>query len=90
MGGPILYFFLLVLEIPFNLSLDVGYKQSRFFKTLSKKCFELVLSKVNNTIILKLGLVLLLVKVDPILKKQGHKKDVLIAHDTGRVKIVFV
>lgn len=56
MRNSILYFFLLILEISFNLSLDVSYKQGEFSKTLSEKNVEFVLSKRCGLVALNLGL----------------------------------
>lgn len=41
----ILYFFLLILEVLFNLALDTVYKCNRFSKTLLEKGFEFVLEE---------------------------------------------
>lgn len=90
MKNPILYFLLLVLEIPFNLGLNIGYKQDKFFKTLSKKNLEFVLSKKGNFITLTLGYILLLVEINFILEKQSCKRNMLRLCNTGYVKIVFI
>lgn len=83
-------FFLLVLRILFNFSPDVGHKCGRFSKTLSKKGLEFILYRKNTTVVLNLSLMLLLVEIDFILKKQGCKRDALLAYSTGYVKIVLI
>ena len=73
-----------------NLNLNTSYKQDRFFKTLPKKSLEFALNKKDDTIIFNLNFVLLLVKVNPVLKKQNCKKDVLIACNSSYIQIVFI
>lgn len=87
---------MLLLGIPLNLRLDVDHKQDRFSKSLIKKDLEFVLSKEDSLVALNLDLVLLLAKVDSILKvdfipeKQGCKKNILMAHGIGHIKIILV
>lgn len=69
MTSSILYFFLLVLKIPLNFSLDIIYKQSRFFKILAKKCFKLAPNKRDDTFMFDLSLVLLLAEIEYIAEK---------------------
>lgn len=59
MRSPILYFFLFILEVLFNLSSDTIYEQDRFSKTLSKNSLEFVLSKRVNLVLLLHGIMLL-------------------------------
>lgn len=59
------------------------------FKTLLEKGFEFISSKEDSTLVLNLGLLLLLVEFDPILKEQGCKKDTLVANSASRVKIIL-
>lgn len=89
MKNPILYFLLLVLEIPLNFTLDTYYKCDIFFKTLSKKSLEFVSCKEDGTITFNLSLVLLLVEIDPIVEKQSRKRDAFKACGTGHVKKIF-
>lgn len=58
-----------MLRILFNLSPDVAHKSDRCSKTLLKIDFEFVPNRRDNTIALNLGLILLLIEVDPIPKK---------------------
>lgn len=51
MRSPLLYFLLLVLEIPLNLSFDAGHKQDIFSKTLLERNTT-NLSQVGNTVLL--------------------------------------
>lgn len=69
MKNPILYFFLLILEILLNFSLNIYHKCDRFSKTLLEKGFKFVLYKKNNTIAFNLSLVLLSAEIDPIAKE---------------------
>lgn len=89
MTGSVLKFLLLVLGILFILSLDIGYKYNRFFKTLSEKSFEFIWSKGDNTIVFNLSLVLLLIKVDHVPEKQSYKQDALIFFTISYTIMVF-
>lgn len=89
MKNLILYFFLLVLRVFFNLILDDFYKRGRFVKTLIEKSSEYILFKVNNLILLNLSLILLLAEINPIIKKQSWKKNVLMAFITSCIKMVL-
>lgn len=82
--------FLLIFRISLDFSLDTGHKNADFSKILSKKGFKFVLNREDNIIIFNLGLMLLLAKLDLILKEQGYKKDVLRICNTGHIKISFV
>ena len=89
MKNPVLYFFLLVLQVSFNFTPDVVNKRSGFFETLLKEGLKIVLSKESNPVTLNLSFLLLLAEVDLILKEQGCKKDALVARGTDRVKMIF-
>lgn len=56
---------------------------------MPKKDFTFFLSKKNNTVVFNLNLILLLVKFNSILEKQGCKKDILVMHTIGYIIIVF-
>lgn len=79
-----------MLRILFDFYLDISYKWYKFSETLLEKGIQFVPSKGSGIIALNLGFILLLAEVDPILKKQGYKKDVLVACSTSRIKIVLV
>lgn len=85
----ILYFFLLVLIIPLNLSLNINDKQCRFFKTLLEKNFELFPSSRNGTITFHVSYMLLPAKVDLILEKQGCKKNLFGAYSINYIKKIL-
>ena len=87
--GPILYFFLLVLGIPLDLGPDVSYKQGEFSETLLKEGLKFVLNIGDSIIVFNLRFVLLPAKVNPVLKKQGCKRDAFVACGSGRVKMIF-
>lgn len=72
-----------------NLSSDASYKQSKFFKILPEKNFKFISSRENSIITFNLSFVLLLVKVDLILKKKSCKENVFMACSTSCVKIIF-
>lgn len=78
-----------MLKIALNLNLDASYKSGGFSKILSKKNLEFILSNGNGIILFYLSLLLLLVQINLILEKWGHKRDILIARDTGYIEIVF-
>lgn len=82
----ILNLLLLALRISHDLSQDAGYKGGRFSKNLREKVLEFLPSKRDSTIAFKLGLILLLTKVDPIPEKQCRKKDAFSAYTTSRVE----
>lgn len=90
MKSPVLYFFLLVLQVFFYFSPDIINEYGRFSKILLKKNLELVLCKEKNLVLLNLSLVLLLAKVYPILEKQGYKRDAFMAPDTSCIKIILI
>lgn len=89
MRSLVMYFFLLVLQVYFYFTSDVVYKYGRFSRTLLKECLEFILYKESDPVLLSLGFVLLPIKVDSISKKQGCKRDFLVAYYTGCVKIIF-
>lgn len=78
------------MRISLDLSLNVGYKRYRFFKTLPEKGFDFVLNEKDNTIIFNLSLILLQLEVDLIAKKQDCKKDTFGVCGIGRLKRIFV
>lgn len=51
MKSPILYFFLLILSVLYNLALDAVYKYDRFSKPLSKKGIKFILDKKVDLVI---------------------------------------
>ena len=89
MRDSILYFFLLVLGIPFDLGPDVSHKQGRFSKTLLKEGLEFVSSKENDIVVFNLRFVLLLAEVNPILEKQSRKGDAFVAYCSSRIEIIL-
>lgn len=89
MKSQILYFFLLILKIPFNLGPDAGQKQGRFFKTLSEKGLKLVSSRKNSIVIFDLSFVLLLAKIDPVVEEKSCKKHAFRACSTSCIEMIF-
>lgn len=69
MRKQILNFFLLILQILLNFSLDANHKSDRFFKTFFKKGFKFVSSRKNGIVTLNLDLLLFPMKVDLISEK---------------------
>lgn len=67
--NPVLYFFLLILRIYFNLIPDIIPKRIKFFKTLLKESFKFVLYELGNLILLRFGFMLLPVEDDFIAKE---------------------
>lgn len=79
MKSSIVYFFLFVLRIFFDLISDNVYKCNRFLKSFLKKNLEFVSDKKFDPIIFDPSLMLLPTEVDPIPKKQNCKKDAFVA-----------
>lgn len=72
---PVLYFFLLVLGVFFNLSLNVIYKYSRFAKNFSNKGLKFVLYERNSLVFFNSNLIMLLTKFN-IFSKNKTIKDI--------------
>ena len=89
MRSPVLYFFLLVLQVSFDFIPDVIYKRGGFSEILSEEGLEFVLIKRSNPVLVNLSFVLLPTEIDPISKEQSRKEDALRAHDIGLVKMIF-
>lgn len=87
--SSILYFFLLLLWIPLNLGPNAGYRKSEFSEILLEKSLEFILSNEGGIVALNLGFILLLAEVDFISKKQSRKRDKLVIHGPGRVKMIL-
>lgn len=79
----------MILGIPLNFNLDASLKQNEFSKILLEKTLEFVSNRRDSIIAFKLDLVLLLAKVDLILKKQDCKKNVLVVYSNSNVKMIF-
>lgn len=78
-----------MLRILLNFYLNIGYKKGWFSKILLKKGLKFVTSREDGTIIFNLSFVLLPVKINLVVEEQSHKKDALVAHVIGYVKIIF-
>lgn len=76
MKNSIYHFFLLILKVLFNLTINAICKYNRFFKTLMKKNLEFNLRKKVGSISLFLYFILLPLKVNLVLEKQRYKKDI--------------
>ena len=87
--GPILYFLLLVLGIPFDLGPNASYKQGRFSKTLLEKGLEFVPRRGDGIVTFNLSFVLLPAEVNPVLEERGCKGDAFVACDSGHIKMVL-
>lgn len=74
MKSLVLYFFLLILKVPFNHIPDAIYKYDKFFKIFSEKNFKYIFNRINNSILFKLSLILLLAKTDFFSKKMKLQK----------------
>lgn len=89
MRNPVLYFFLLVLEVWFDLTLNIVHKCSRFPKILSKKFFKFISSEKNDPVTFDPGLILLPREIDPIPEKWGCKRDVFVTLGSKNFKIAL-
>lgn len=79
----------MILEILLNCCSDAYYKCDKFSKSLLKKNLKFVSSKRDNTIAFYLGLMQLLVEVNPVAKEESCKKVVFMVHGIGYVKIIL-
>ena len=86
--GLILYFFLLILRILLDLSPNANYKRGGFSKTLPKKGLEFILSREDGIIAFNLSFLLLPTEVNPVLEKQGSKRNAFMAHDSGYIEMI--
>lgn len=86
MKSLVFNFFLLILEISFNFTLNTVYKCNKFFKILLEKSLKFVLYKKSNLVLLNPNFVLLLIEVDFII---CYKKDILMPCSTSRIEIIF-
>lgn len=80
---------MVILEVFLNPIPNIIYKYNKFSKVLSKKNFELVSVKEVGCILFISCFMLLLLKIDTILKKQDYKKNMFIACGTSFFKIIF-
>lgn len=71
---------MLILEIPLNVSLDAGYKQTKFSMTLLKKGLKFMFD---------LGLVLLLAEIDFVTEEQSWKRPTLRACGIGHIEMIL-
>ena len=79
MRGPVLYFFLLILRIPFNLTSDAIYKYGRFPKTFLEKSLKFLPCEGVSSVPLSPSLMLLPAEIDPLLEEQGCKRYAFVA-----------
>lgn len=66
MRSPILYFFLVILEVLFNMAPDAVYKCGQFLKVLLKKSFEFFTEDGVNPVLFLKCFMLLPSKINPI------------------------
>lgn len=90
MRSPVLYFFLLMLKVLFNLILDAVYKRSRFSKAFSEEGLKLVPGRGSSLITLNLGLMLLPAEVDCFFEKLDYKKDAFMTLASSNFEMVLV
>lgn len=82
-------FFLRVLRVFLDFTLDIIHKSGEFSQTFSKKGFKLFLTRGCNSVALDPILVLLQMKEDPVLKKEGCKKYAFVAFDSSHFEMVL-
>ena len=87
--SPVLYFFLLVLGVPFNLTPDAVYERGRFSETFSEKRRKFVPCEGDGPVSFNTSLVLLPADVDPISEERGRERDAFISRGTSRLGIVL-
>lgn len=88
MKSSVLYFFLLVLKFFFNLIPDGIYKYNKFFKTFLKKGLKFVSYKKGNFVSFNSRFILLLAKVNFILKKWSYKGDTFMILSSSSFEMV--
>lgn len=78
MRDLVFYFFLLILGVSFNLTLNIVYKSNGLHKVFLQIGAKFLPRERGNSVSLNLSLVLLPTKDDSFLKKQGCKKNVFV------------
>lgn len=89
MGSPVLYFFLLVLKVPLNLTPNIIHKGSRFSQTFLEKSLKFFPYKGGGPILFDTDLILLPAEVDPIPEKRDCKRDAFIAFGFSSFEMVL-
>lgn len=88
-GGPILYFFLFVFGISFDLTPNAIHVRGRLAETFLEKGLEFVLFEVIVPFSPDPSLMLLPAKVDLIAEEKGRKRYAFVAFSISRLEIVF-
>ena len=89
MRGPVLYFFLLILGVPFNLTPDAIYKRGRFSETFSEKDLKFVPYEKVGLVPLSPHLMLLPAEFDPLSEERGCKRYTFVALSISRFEMVL-
>ena len=89
MRNPVLYFFLLVLGVPFDLTPEVTHERGRFSETLSEKGLELVPGKGGGPVSFFPRFVLLPAEVDSITEERGRERDAFMARGTSCLEMIL-
>lgn len=89
MKGPVLYFFLLILGIFFNLTPDAIHKCSRFSKILLEKGLEFIPCEGVGSVLLSPSLMLLPPEIDLLLAERDCKRYAFVALSLSRLKVVL-
>ncbi len=87
--NPILYYFLLVLEVFLDLAPDVVHKRVRMSETFLSEGLKFLSSYSIGFLSLNIKLVLLLAKVYSSTKERGYKRYAFVAFCSNSLKIVF-
>lgn len=88
--NPILDFFLLVLGVSFDVTLNVIHKHSRFSKALPEKSLEFVPNKESGPVTFDLGLMLFLAEINLILEEQNYKKDAFVTLGLSSFEMILI
>ena len=87
--GLVLYFFLLILGVFFNLTPDGIHKRGRFFKIFLEKGLKFIPYEGVSLVLFSLSLMLLPAEVDPLLEEWGRKRYVFVALNINRFEMVL-
>ena len=82
--------FLLVLSVSFDVTPEIIYKDFQIIKAFAQKCLEFLSSRQNQSFIIQLLLMLLLIETDAITKKICYKRYAVRSFCSCGSKMVFI
>lgn len=87
--NSVLYYFLLVLEVPFNITSDAVYKLGRVSKAFPQKDLKFILHKEFSIVTFEINVMLVSVEVRYFSKIYGGKKDAFVVFSPNNLEIIF-